>query len=91
MIVIKVELWSARTGAIQELARMHIVNDETTTLTNPNLGDYIGKTFRGRNKETLDKLTVSHHSIVLGWRRQQYHVWNLVSKMLIQMGYTQGH
>lgn len=91
MIVIKVELWSARTRQKVELARMHINNQETASLENPRFGDYVGKTFKGRSSEQLNKLTVMKATLINHWPREAYHVWNLICKMLIQMGYTQGH
>jgi hypothetical protein len=91
MIIIKVELHSAVTGKVQELARMHIINQGSTTIKNPNFGDYQVQTFRGRSKEILDKLTISKATIIHNWRRNDYHVWNLICKALTKMGYTQGH
>jgi hypothetical protein len=88
MLIIRVELHSAITGAIKEIARMYICNDGTGTASS---GNYLATTFRGRNKESLGRKSVQKATRLLNWRRQQYHDWNLVCKMLIQMGYTQGH
>ena len=85
MIVVKVELWSAITGAKKELARMHISN--TGESPSPKLGDYDGKTFVGRSTEALDRRNVSHLGKVRGYRRLDRHVWNLVGLMLKDMGY----
>jgi hypothetical protein len=85
MIVIRVELWSAITGARTELARMHIAN------TGEHGGarhDYTGQTFIGRNTAALDRGTVSKRGTVPDYPRQQLHVWNLVARMLTSMGYT---
>lgn len=90
MIVVRVELWSAVTGQRTELARMHIANDGLATTANPNVGDYTGVTFRGRNSAALDKGTPSKRADVRGWRRNDFHVWNLVAAMLDAMGYTAG-
>src|SRR5690348_5419520 len=51
MIIVRVELWSAITGAKTELARMCIVNDGTGTAARRN---YFGKTFRGRSTAQLE-------------------------------------
>jgi hypothetical protein len=85
MIVVRVELWSAVTGAKTELARMHIANQGTGTAT---LGDYEGKTFRGRDAAALDKEIVSHSATLEKFPRTAKHVWNLVARMLTAMGYA---
>lgn len=90
MIVVTVELWSAVTGAKTQLARMHIANNGEASERNPRLGDYVGETFVGRDAETLAKGRVSKRAMVRNWRRQDYHVWNLVRRMLDAMGYTKG-
>lgn len=90
MIVVRVELWSAIDGRKTELARMHIANDGQATIANPRLGDYQGETFVGRDAATLDKGRVSKRGAVRGWRRHDFHIWNLVAAMLADMGYRQG-
>lgn len=90
MIVVRVELWSAIDGRKTELARMHIANDGRATIGNPRLGDYQGETFIGRDRTALDKGRVSKRGTVRGWRRHDFHVWNLVAAMLADMGYRQG-
>lgn len=87
MIVIKVELHSAVNGRI-ELARMIIANDGAGSKNNMN---YNGLSFRGRSKEQLDKETIIKTGRVEKWKSDNFHVWNLVSKMLLVMGYSQGH
>lgn len=87
MIVVKVELWSAVNGSKVELARMHICNDGEASATNPRLGDYTGETFVGRDAAALAKGRVSKRGAVRSWRRHDYHVWNLVRRMLESMGY----
>ncbi len=84
MLVIKIELWSAITGKKTELARMHICN---TGEGDKEHGNYIGKTFRGRSKKQLDKMTVSRSGEISNWSRQRNNVWKLIAKMLNQMGY----
>lgn len=53
-------------------------------------GHYDGVTYIGRDKARLDKCTPSKRGRIESWRRDQFHVWNLVYHMLAQMGYTQG-
>lgn len=84
MIRVTIELLSARTGETTELARMHIANDETGTATR---GNYVGTTFRGRSRAALDKGLVSKEGRVANFPRQQQHVWNLVTRMLVTMSY----
>lgn len=90
MIVVKVELWSARTGQKTEIARMSIVNDGTSTT--PNKGNYIAKTYRGRSKEALDKAMLAKHTTrqapITEHSRLRYHVWHLVRKALQNLHYT---
>lgn len=87
MIVVRVELWSARTGQKSELARMHICNDEETTLQNPRRGSYNGESFVGRSSQDLDRKRVSKSGRVTDFPRHDLHVWNLVARMLKAMGY----
>lgn len=87
MIIIKVELHSAITGKVTELARMRIINDETGNMTRRN---YIGQTYRGRNTKDLDKYTIMKGAALKNWPSAQFHVWNLVRAMLTQLGYTNG-
>lgn len=84
MIIVRVELHSAITNQITELARMCIANNGTGDAKTSN---YDGVTFRGRNKETLDKQSIVHKGEVKGYNRQQLHVWNLVAQMLRAMNY----
>jgi hypothetical protein len=90
MIVVRVELWSAVTGRKVELARMHICNDGETTLDNPRRGAYVGESFIGRSTEALDERKVSKRGRVGNWPRLDFHVWNLVARMLEDMGYDKG-
>lgn len=90
MIVVRVELHSALTKRRTELARMHIANDGEATLTNPRLGDYHGATFVGRDSAALDREHINRRGTVSGWRRHDFHVWNLVRRMLEAMGYDKG-
>lgn len=84
MIVVRVELWSARTGQKTELARMHIYNDETGGTFHRN---YKGRSLRGRSTKDLDKNIVQRTGEVKNHPAVAKHVWNLVAKMLSSMGY----
>lgn len=87
MIVVRVELHSAVTRKVIELARMHISN--TGGNPNPRKGDYIAQVLRGRSTEQLDRGTVLRMAQILNHPRKQQHVWNLVAKVLSTMRY--GH
>lgn len=86
MIIVRVELHSANTGKITELARMKIYNDNTGTATRRN---YMGLSYRGRSKKQLDKETIHKAGTVINWPSQQLHIWNLVRVMLSHLGYNQ--
>lgn len=89
MIVVRVELWSAIDGHITELARMML--DNINTSRDMKTGDYAVRTYRGRSAEALRKAminnTVQREGKVLGHKRLAEHVWNLVTKGLVTMGY----
>lgn len=85
MLVVRVELHHAMTREISEIARMHICNDATGTHL---VGNYEGRTLRGATKEELDRHKVQRRGIVLGYPRRDRHVFNLVTRMLVAMGYT---
>jgi hypothetical protein len=86
MIVVKVELHSAITHRVTELARMVIANkgDEP----NPKIGNYDVTTIRGRSTEALDEMTSQRKGEVLGHRRLDEHVWFLVGKALKAVKYA---
>jgi hypothetical protein len=83
VIVVRVELHSAITRQVTEIARMHISNIGGTA----NIGDYITHVFRGRSKEDLDKLRVNKTGSVVGYPRLRLHIWNLVARALANMRY----
>lgn len=89
MIIVRVELHSAVTKQITELARMKICNDGLET--NPNFGNYIFQTFKGRSKDQLDMEQEIKTTVIYHWSRNRLHIWNLVCKGLRQMGYVDGH
>ncbi len=86
MIVVKVELWSAITGSVTELARMEIANDGTGTLAQRN---YIARTLRGRSAEAFRSRTTQRHTALKNWPSEALHIWNLVTAVLRQMSYGQ--
>lgn len=83
MIVVRVELHSARTGAVTELARMDIANIGGTR----NSGDYAVQANRGRDREALSKRIAQREGQVLGHPRLSQHVWYLVAKALKALKY----
>lgn len=87
MIVVRVELWSARTHRVTELARMRIANVGGSKT----LGDYEAATYFGRERDQLDKAMRSDRTTrkgkVEGHPRLREHVWHLVAKSLKAMGY----
>jgi hypothetical protein len=84
VLVVRVELHSAITGKVTEIARMFIANTGTGT---PNRGNYCGRALRKGAKDTR----LIRNSIRLGevynYARKSKHVWNLVAKMLTAMEY----
>lgn len=96
MLVVKVELHSAVTGEVTEIARSVIYNDGAGTRTS---GDYKALTITGRDKETFDKRMyaavrkgehVTRSTEIKNYPRLRLHVWNLVAKALGKMGYGHG-
>lgn len=83
MIVVKVELHSARTGLVVEIARAHICNAGGAKI----MRDYVVRTLRGRDTRSLDRLQIQRQGEVKGHPSERVHVWNLVAKALKAMGY----
>lgn len=83
MIVIKVELHSARTGKVSQLGEMHICNDGTST--DPAIGNYESRVMR-----KPDFRTVTRHGKVSHWRRNDKTIWHLIGALLTNMGYSRG-
>lgn len=84
MIVVRVELHSAVTHKVTEIARMRICNEGGTH----ELGDYGVYVMRGRDEQTLDKGTVQREGKFGKYPRLRLHVWNLVLNALVAAGYT---
>lgn len=81
MIVVKIELHSARTGYIEEIGRMHIPN-----ITGKGEGryhkraDYRVQVFRRRSKDA--RLSVLREGYVRDYPRLSYPVWQLLSRAI---------
>lgn len=88
MLVVKVELHSAITGRVTEIARMMIHNIGGGSRT---VGHYGVEIYRGRDAATLGKAMrtrkVFKAGAVMDHPRQAEHVWNLVRKALSATGY----
>jgi hypothetical protein len=89
MLVIRVELHSAVTGKITEIARMLLWNDGTGDL---NTGNYQGKAVQGSTKGPMDPAVIYKRKAlrtgeVKDYPRLNLHVWNLVVRMLNNMQY----
>lgn len=83
MIIVRVELHSARTGQVTELARMHVCNEGGSE----QLRDYGVYVFRGRDKAALDRGTVHRKAQFGQFPSLRLHVWNLVLCALVAAGY----
>jgi hypothetical protein len=84
MLIVKVELHSAITGLVTEIARMRIYNDGGGTRTT---GNYVAETMRGRNEDALSKNQTTRKGTVTGYPRLALHVWHLVFEALKSMNY----
>lgn len=78
MIIVKVELHSAVTREVKQLAEMRITNDGTGTKSR---GNYWGNVF------FKSKAAKPKEGFVRDYPRLTKHVWNLVAQMLTDMGY----
>lgn len=76
MIVVKVELHSARTGQVSELGRMHICNDSTGTESR---GNYQCIVLR---KGQTDERAPTRVCRIQAFPRKSYSVWRLVLRAL---------
>jgi hypothetical protein len=83
MLIVKVELHSAVTGLVTEIARMKIVNNG---FGNARRGNYETTTYRGRGAD-LDLKMIARTGFISNWPRQSRHVWELVMKSLHACGY----
>jgi hypothetical protein len=83
MIVVRVELHSAVTGAVTEIARMDICNEGGSARR----GDYGAYAMRGRDRKTLECRNVQREAKVFGYPRLDIHVWHLVAACLRKLNY----
>lgn len=83
MIVVRVELHSAITGHVSEIARAHISNTGGTAAR----GDYQVTTLRGRSTDQLNRHVPQRRGKVTDHARLTLHVWHLVAKALSAVGY----
>lgn len=88
MLIVRVELHSAVTGQVSEIARLEIINDGTSPTQMR--GHYTVNTMRGRGKAELDKRIVQRAARIESWPRLNKHVWSLVAKALGKLGYGYG-
>jgi hypothetical protein len=84
MIIVRVELHSAITGEVTEIACMGIANIGGTAT----LGDYRAATWRGRSRRALAERLVQRTAEVRKYPRLAIHVWHLVARSLVAMGYA---
>ena len=83
MLVVRVELHSAVTRKVTELARMDICNIGGTNT----VGDYSCATYRGRSRDALDARITNRYGTVTKYPRLALHVWNLVAEALKALEY----
>lgn len=86
MIVVRVELWSARTGEKTELARMEITNNDGMTKPRP-IRNYLARTLRGRKASDFARRTKQRSCAIDGFPATRLHIWNLVAAALTKMEY----
>lgn len=84
MIIVRVELHSAITRKVTEIARMEICNRGGV----PERCDYSVATLRGRSRGQFDRHEVTREGVVTDYPRLSIHVWHLVARALGAMGYA---
>jgi hypothetical protein len=84
MIIVRVELHSAITRKVTEIARMKICNSGGSV----ERGNYYVAALRGRNAEQFDRGVTTREGDVKDYPRQSIHVWHLVARALVAMGYV---
>lgn len=89
MIIIRVELHSAITGKITEIARMLLWNDGSGS---HRTGHYGGKVVGGRTDGPMIVPAIRtrkalRQGSVRDYPRLRLHVWNLVARMLTSMNF----
>ena len=76
MIIVKIELHSALSGAVTEIGRMHISNEGKFTDDKKTKCNYIAQIMR------RGTLTPLKSTIVESYPRASYSVWELVRRVL---------
>lgn len=84
MIVVRVELHSAITRKVTEIARMKIIN----VGGNRTVGHYVAETYRGRSAEQLARAVKQRSGSIKDYPRLSVHVWHLVARALVAMKYA---
>lgn len=86
MIIVKIELHSARTGQVTQLGEMRLSNNNQTSREKPTHGSYRVEVFR---KPKFDKVTrdteVEDSTLIEEWPRKSKVVWQLIQKALNQL------
>lgn len=80
MIIVKIELHSARTGKVTQLGEMHLSNDGKTVKENHRRATYRVELLKKPDFKKTFKGTV-----VENWARLDKSVWQLVHKALDQI------
>lgn len=80
MIVVKIELHSARTHKVTQLGELHLSNDDKASRENPRRGTYRVELFRKPKFTSVLKGTV-----VEDWPRLDKPIWQLLQKALNQL------
>lgn len=83
MIVVRVELHSAITHKVTEIARMRIRNAGG----DKKIARYSCETLRGRSREQLNAGVCQRGGMVDNYPRLSIHVWHLVARALLAMKY----
>jgi hypothetical protein len=84
MIIVRVELHSAITREVSEIARMHISNIGGSR----QVGHYHAKTYRGRSSDQLSRGVVQRQGSIRNYPRLKIHVSHHVARALIAMKYA---
>jgi hypothetical protein len=82
VIVVKVELWSARTGKKTELGRMYVCNDGKNR--NPNRGNYDATICRKGKFELEDLSKGTRRTHLNNWPSSSKVIWRLILRLLMQ-------
>lgn len=90
MIIVRVELHSAVTGKVTEIARAVIANKGTGTATK---GNYIARVVAGRTSSSMEPRDIVsakpfRTGEVYDYPRKSIHIWNLVARALKSMNFN---